>query len=120
MDGGIVSEKLLDKIIQELEYSVLESTMSKEEYIKLQKFVEKLSETNFNNNIFKGESFMDKNENTKSYESIICDYMNRILKAIEDDKKQRPINITLNIESKKDSNSLAEAVIKNLKESEKL
>ncbi|MBN3437809.1 hypothetical protein CJF20_04635 [Clostridium botulinum] len=87
MNGGIVSEKLLDKIIQEFEYSVLESTMSKEEYIKLQKFVEKLGKISSNNNIFKGE---------------------------------RPINITINIESKKDSHSLAEAVIKKLKESEKL
>lgn len=114
MDGGIVNEKLFDELIQELEYSVLENTIPKEEYIKLQKFLEKLSETNFNNNIFKGESFMDKNENTKSYESIICDYMNRILKVIEDDKKQRPVNITINIESKEDSHSFAEAIIEKL------
>ncbi|MBN3351966.1 hypothetical protein CF086_16860 [Clostridium botulinum] len=52
-----------------------------------------------------------------SYEELICDYMNRILKAIEDDKKQRPINITINIESKDDfhSHSLAESVAKNIK-----
>ncbi|HID0768196.1 TPA: hypothetical protein ACXDAZ_002726 [Clostridium botulinum] len=118
MDGGIVNEKLFDELIQELKYSVLESTIPKKEYIKLQKFVEKLEKTNFNNNIFKGENFMDKNENTKSYESIICDYMNRILRAIE--KKQKPVNITINIESKEDSYSLAEAIIKNLKESGKL
>ncbi|HCL4447315.1 TPA: hypothetical protein N2D16_002920 [Clostridium botulinum] len=54
-----------------------------------------------------------------SYEELICDYMIRILKAIEDDKKQKPVNITINIESKKDSHSLAESVIKNLKESGK-
>ncbi|HDK7195044.1 TPA: hypothetical protein PTV74_003351 [Clostridium botulinum] len=87
MDGGIVNEKLFDELIQELEYSVLESTIPKEEYIKLQKFVEKLGKISSNNNIFKGE---------------------------------RPVNITINIESRKDSHSLARAVIKNLKESEKL
>ncbi|EQB4340335.1 hypothetical protein ACYJ2U_001772 [Clostridium botulinum] len=52
-----------------------------------------------------------------SYEELICDYMIRILKAIEDDKKQRPINITINIESKDDCHSSARSVGKSIKTS---
>ncbi|EQC1535419.1 hypothetical protein ACY1J9_001250 [Clostridium botulinum] len=52
-----------------------------------------------------------------SYEESICEYMIRILKAIEDNKKQRPINITINVESKDDCDSFAEAIRKNLNKS---